>query len=188
MTKRVDSQGALALRGCGKTQAEIARLCGVSRTIVSDWWHGRKVPGPEHKARLEVLGLVLAGQWDRSSSARKSKTPKAPSRIEASAAEVPLDTRAELVRQAERQRLRLAAGDLSPAAENQIEGVLGRALASIAKLDGAHITEQTVMRSPAFRQVMAALATVRVEALQKGWTAAELVRAEADLLAQMAGQ
>lgn len=176
MTRRVDTNmGALALRKCGKTQSEVARLCGVSRTIVSEWWHGRKVPGPEHRARLEALGLVKAEQWEGKPTGAPVVRPSAVS----DEVRGKLDTRTKLESQVRRLEALLQA-DLSATAAVQVERALGSALAALAKLDGTQISEQTLLRHPAHQRVMAV-----VFAALEGHP--EAARAVADALKAVSG-
>jgi transcriptional regulator with XRE-family HTH domain len=155
VTKRRDghlSAGALALRKSGKPQAEIARLCGVSKQTVSRWCNDGDVPAPEHQARLEALGIVRAEQWGKGQLG-KSKPQQAPAQPVPTTA---LDTRSELVEQVCRLR-RLIGENLSPAASVQVERALGQALVAISKIDGTAITELTIVRHPAHRRVMAVI-------------------------------
>lgn len=159
MTRRSDSHlsnGALALRKSGKTQSEIARLCGVSRQTVSRWWNGDKLPAPEQRARLEVLGLALAEQWIQGGASRKAAVRPVP--VEDGPALPPgqLNTRGELVAQATRLRA-LLSQDLTASAAIQVERALSQTLGAVARLDGVQITETTIVRHPAHRRVMAVI-------------------------------
>ena len=148
------SDGALALRRCGKTQAEIARLLGVSKQTVSRWWNGEKLPAPEHRARLEALGLVKAEQWEQDGAGRRKALPRpATPPVEPVGK---LDTRSKLEAQVRRLEL-LLGGELSATASVQVERALGQALAGIAKLDGTQITESVLVRHPAHQRVMAVI-------------------------------
>jgi transcriptional regulator with XRE-family HTH domain len=148
------TDGARALKRSGKTGAELARLCGVSAQLVSLWLKGKKRPGPEHRARLEALGLALADQWEKDSSKRR-KAHSSPAMAHAAPATA-LDTRSELVEQVGRLR-RLIGEGLSPAASVQVERALGQALVALSKIDGTTITELTIVRHPAHRRVMAVI-------------------------------
>lgn len=146
--------GVLALRRCGKTQSEIARACGVSAQTAHRWWNGA-VPGLEHQARLEALGWVKAEQWARGA-------PKAPVRAAPPVAPAPVrggatvDTRDKL--QSQVQRLEALLGEsLSASSAVQVEKALGSALSSLSKLDGAQITETTLLRHPAHQRLMATI-------------------------------
>lgn len=146
------SDGTLALRRCRKTQAEIARLLDVSKQSVSRWWSGAKVPGPEHRARLEALGLVKAEQWEQDKASGRKAAPRAT--VPAQDPPGRLDTRAKLEAQVRRLEALLGA-ELSASASVQVERALGQALGAIAKLDGTQITEPVLVRHPAHQRVMA---------------------------------
>lgn len=48
------------IQGCGYTQAELARIMGVSPIYVSRWTTGRTIPDVDHLALLgETLGVPL---------------------------------------------------------------------------------------------------------------------------------
>ena len=176
MSRAVEiSDGARALKRSGKTGADIARLCGVSQQLVSLWLRGKKRPGPEHRARLEALGLVKAEQWEQDKASGR-KAPPRPTAVQ----EPPgrLDTRAKLEAQVRRLETLLDA-ELSASASVQVERALGQALAGLAKLEGTHLTEAAALRLPSVRRVLERMAVLRAEALRMGWSVAELVRAEA---------
>ena len=145
------SDGAKALKRCGWTQGKIARECGVSQPLVGGWMSGRKRPGPEHRARLEALGLVKAEQWEQDKASGR-KAPPRPTAVQDQVG--PLDTRVKLEAQVRRLEALLDA-DLSASASVQVERALGQALAGIAKLDGTQITEAVIVRHPAHQRVMA---------------------------------
>jgi len=139
---------------------------------------GRKRPGPEHRARLEALGLVKAEQWEQDKASGR-KAPSRPGAPEAQEAPGKLDTRAKLEAQVRRLEALLDA-ELSASAAVQVERALGQALAGIAKLDGTQITESVLVRHPAHQRVMA----VVFSALE---SYPEAARAVADALKAAAG-
>ncbi len=146
------SDGARALKRCAKTGAEIARLCGVTPQLVSLWLKGRKRPGPEHRARLEALGLVKAEQWEQDGAGRRKGQQRATVAPADPGGKV--DTRTKLEAQVRRLEA-LLSEELSATASVQVERALGTALASLAKLDGTQITESVLVRHPAHQRVMA---------------------------------
>lgn len=176
----------MALRRCGQTQAALARQLGVTRQLVGLWWSGKNLPGPEHRARLEALGLVKTEQWERDGAGRGKVPPRATVTAETAEPETAepgpvgrLDTRAKLEAQVRRLEL-LLGGELSASAAVQVERALGQALAGIAKLDGTQISESVIVRHPAHQRVMA-LVFSALEAFP------EAARAVADALKAVAG-
>lgn len=58
-----DSRGSQALSKCGRSHGQIARRCGVSRPLVTQWCSGKKNPNDECKAILETDFQVGFAWW-----------------------------------------------------------------------------------------------------------------------------
>lgn len=54
----------------GRTQTWVATQVGISRSVVNDWVHGRKVPSLENRRLITALsaGLVGVDDWPERTS------------------------------------------------------------------------------------------------------------------------
>lgn len=64
MTAPALSRGAVALKNCGKSLAQIARMTGFSYTVVNNWVRGHRTPGDPARGVIEEKLGISRWMWD----------------------------------------------------------------------------------------------------------------------------
>jgi transcriptional regulator with XRE-family HTH domain len=154
------SRGAVLLARTGRTQAEIAEACGVSRALAGFWTAGTKRPGRDKRERLLVAFNIPPGAWDEPASApvaaRVTSAPHAPPASPSSAGwgggEV-LEQAAKLEAMAGKMLADLGADpSSSPLEKAKVLSSIASTLAVLAKITGDDL-ERRFLTLPIWRRI-----------------------------------
>ena len=151
------SEGAVALARAA-TEEAIAKACEVSRTTAHNWRSGKKLPGPENRAKILATYSIASEAWDRlpigpSVGVTDSVTPRSAARLPANARILALVE--DIDHEIDRLRESSSARELAA-----LFGQKRQALADVARLEP---DETKLLGSEAWQRVRDAILEVLAE-------------------------